>query len=178
MRLLCVLALALLLALGADCRADGPDYARAALPQARLAGQGQYRWFGLKIYEAKLWVGHAGYVCAAPFVLELRYAASLSGVRIADASIDQIRRIGHGTREQHQRWLERMRALFPDVADGTTLAGVFTPERGVRFYRDGAPLGEVEDPEFARAFAGIWLDPASSAPDLRRALLADAGARE
>jgi hypothetical protein len=31
--------------------------------------------------------------------------------------------------------------------------------------------GEIAEPEFARLFFAIWLDPRTSAPDLRAALL-------
>ena len=63
-----------------------PSFA-TALPEARLAGQGDFRWFGMRIYEARFWVGPQGYSAgapmAAPFVLELRYALGLQGKRIA-----------------------------------------------------------------------------------------------
>jgi hypothetical protein len=45
------------------------------------------------------------------------------------------------------------------------------PGFGARFWRNGAPLGEVADPAFSRAFFSIWLDPRTSAPELRAALL-------
>jgi hypothetical protein len=64
-----------------------------------------------------------------------------------------------------------MRALFPDVAAGDTLAGEHLPGRGARFFRNGQALGEIADAEFSRAFFSIWLDARTSAPELRAALL-------
>ena len=83
-------------------------------------------------------------------------------------------KIGAGSEAQRAAWLEKMRSIFPDVRDGSRLGGVFLPGRGVRFYRDGKELALVDDPAFAQAFFGIWLDPATSAPKLRAALLRDA----
>ena len=40
-----------------------------------------------------------------------------------------------------------------------------------RFVFNGRPLGEIADADFARRFFGIWLDPRTSAPELRAALL-------
>ena len=154
-----------------------PEYAAQELGGARLAGQGVYTWFGLTIYAAELWVGPQGYGAAAPFALELRYARSLSGRKIAEASADQMEKIGAGSEAQRAAWLEKMRSIFPDVRDGSRLGGVFLPGRGVRFYRDGKELALVDDPAFAQAFFGIWLDPATSAPKLRAALLRDAAPR-
>jgi hypothetical protein len=66
-----------------------------------------------------------------------------------------------------------MRALFPDVAAGDSLSGLYLPGRGARFFHNGEPLGEIDDAQFARAFFSIWLDPRTSAPDLRAALLGE-----
>ena len=155
-----------------------PAHVAEELGAARLAGQGVYAWFGLRIYSAQLWVGPQGYRPAAreaaPFVLELRYTRSLGGRKIAEASAEQMEKIGAGTPAQRAAWLEQMKAIFPDVQEGSVLSGVFLPGRGARFYRDGKPLALVGDPAFALAFFGIWLDPASTAGRLREALLLDA----
>lgn len=145
---------------------------------ARLAGQGSLRWFGLKIYDAELWVGDQGYRRDDPesarFALSLTYARDLYGKQIARASVDEIRKLGFGTKEQHEAWLQQMTALFPDVHEGTRISGIYIPGHGARFYLDGDLLGEIADSEFARAFFAIWLDPRTSAPSLRNSLLSSA----
>lgn len=158
--------------------------AHAALPHiapdvrgARLAGQGTFTWFGMKVYDASLWVGEAGYAAGAPFALELRYARSLSGARIAQASADQMEKTGGGTSAQRALWLNQMRAIFPDVKEGSSITGVFLPGGAVRFHLDGTVLGIISEPGFAQAFAGIWLSPRTTAPRLRDALLREAARR-
>jgi len=155
-----------------------PATVRSEIGEARLAGQGNYRWFGLKIYEAKLWVGDQGYRPDAPeaakFALSLTYARDLVGKRIAQSSIDEISKLGFGTKEQQAIWLSRMEALFPDVHEGSNISGIFLPGRGARFYLNGELLGEIADVDFARAFFAIWLDPRTSASSLRSELLASA----
>jgi hypothetical protein len=145
---------------------------------ARLAGQGSYRWFGLKIYDAQLWVGDRGYRQddpeSAKFALNLTYARDLDGKRIARSSIDEISKLGFGTSEQHEVWLNRMETLFPDVHEGTQISGVYVPGLGARFFLNGNLLGEIADREFARAFFAIWLDPRTSASSLRTNLLSSA----
>ena len=145
---------------------------------ARLAGQGSFRWFGFKIYDAQLWVGDRGFRPDAPesaiFALSLTYARDLYGKHIARTSIDEISKLGYATGAQHQVWLKKMEALFPDVHEGTQISGVYLPERGARFYLNGNLLGEIADKEFARAFFAIWLDPRTSASSLRNSLLSSA----
>ncbi|MFA9218000.1 MAG: chalcone isomerase family protein [Sphingomonadaceae bacterium] len=157
-----------------------PEYVARALPGARLAGQGEFRWLLLSIYHAQLWVGPAGYRSqapdGAPYLLELRYARDLEGKRIAQASVEQMAHVGVGSSAQRQAWLERMRSAFPDVRRNDTLAGLYLPGQGVRFYLNGALLVEFADAEFAQAFFAIWLSPRTSASALRSALLQDAAA--
>ncbi|SHH25835.1 chalcone isomerase family protein [Massilia sp. CF038] len=162
-------------ALGAAAAA--PVHIDEHVKQARVAGKGAFTWFGLRIYDAELWVGDKGYQADAPFVLDLTYARKLDGVKIAQASADEMEKLGAGTSAQRAAWLARMKEIFPDVKEGTHISGVFLPGAGARFYLDGKPLATVPDPEFARAFFAIWLDPKTSAKGLRSALLKDAAPR-
>lgn len=172
------IVLALVAALLAAGRAHaGVAHIAPDLPGARVAGHGAFTWFGMKIYEATLWVGEAGYAPGAPFALELRYARALRGARIAEASADQMEKTGGGTAGQRAAWQRQMRALFPDVQQGSTITGLFLPGGEVRFHHDGAALGAISDPGFAQAFAGIWLSPRTTAPRLREALLREAARR-
>jgi hypothetical protein len=134
-------------------------------------GEGTLRWFGLKVYEARLWTAGGAPDFARPLRLELRYARALRGTAIAERSDEEIARLGFGSPAERAAWSEAMKRLFPDVAPGDTLAGEHVPGFGARFSRNGAPLGEVADPAFSRAFFSIWLDPRTSAPELRAALL-------
>ncbi len=169
--------LSLLAVLGAAVAAPAPPHVEEHLKQPRMAGAGVFKYFGLRIYDAELWVGEQGYQAGAPFVLELRYARKLDGVKIAEASADEMAKLGAGTPVQRAAWLARMKEIFPDVKEGSRISGVFLPKGGARFYLDGKALASVPDPEFARAFFAIWLDPATTAKGLRAALLKDAAAR-
>lgn len=168
----------LLMALaGASAIGKTPAPVDTHLPQARQAGAGTFTYFGMKIYDAQLWVGEKGYQSGAPFVLDLVYARPLNGVKIAEASADEMAKLNAGTAAQRKVWLARMKEIFPDVKEGSRISGVFLPDSGARFYLDGKALASVPDPEFARAFFAIWLDPATSAKKLRTALLKDAAPR-
>ncbi|MBV8635858.1 MAG: chalcone isomerase family protein [Burkholderiaceae bacterium] len=149
-----------------------PSHIATELPEARLSGAGTYRWFGLRIYDAQLWVGPQGYKeNAAPFALDLRYAHAFTGTKIAERSVAEMEQLGLGTQDQRSNWLAQMRNCFPDVEDGTHLTGVNLPGAGVRYYRDGRAICDIKDTQFASAFFAIWLDPRSPAPALRAKLL-------
>ncbi len=176
MRASAALAFAALLA-GVAAHADPlgvPAYVRPYIGDARFAGHGRLTWFGFHVYDANIYApsgfdARAPY--AQPFALELQYARALDGRAIADASRDEIARLGFGNDEQRARWHAQMTAIFPDVDRGQKLAGIYLPGVGARFYFEGRFRGAIDDPEFARAFFAIWLDARTRAPRLRDALV-------
>jgi hypothetical protein len=105
----------------------------------------------------------------APRALQLTYGRRISREKIVAASLDEMAALG-AARERLPAWGQQLAALLPDVVAGDRLLGIHEPG-GALFYFNGRWLGEVRDAEFARRFFGIWLDPQTSAPELRAALL-------
>ena len=144
-----------------------------ALRAARRQGHGRFRWFGLTIYDAELLTAQPLRDDQWPqqtFGLRLTYARALRGAEIAKSSLQEMEKLGIVPAAQRDAWLQRMTALFPDVNQGDAITGVNLPNRGIRFWRTDRPLGTVDDPVFARAFFSIWLDPKTTAPELRKSL--------
>jgi hypothetical protein len=134
-------------------------------------GSGQFRRFGFLVYEATLWA--AADPLRPPLALRLDYKRTIAGSAIAEASVKEMARFAGKLAAEPgalQRWGEQMSRLFPDVREGDHILGVYLPDRA-GFLFNGRPLGEIVDAEFARRFFAIWLDPQTSAPDLRAALL-------
>lgn len=146
---------------------------RDELADAKPVGQGSMRWFGLKLYDATLYSPTGAYDGKRPHALMLRYARTLKADRIVDASLDQMRGLGAPT-QAFPVWAQHMRRAFVDVNDGDTLTGVHMPGNGARFYAGERLTASIDDPEFARWFFAIWLDPATSEPGLRRQLMGGA----
>jgi hypothetical protein len=151
-----------------------PREIETELPGALLRGQGRLRFLGLSVYDARLWVGDgfdpATYT-AAPVALELVYARRLVGRMIAERSLDEMQRVPGISPEQGARWLDAMKAVFPDVAQGDRITGVHRPGVSARIFVNASLRGEIADADFARRFFGIWLSPSTSEPGLRQALL-------
>lgn len=169
----------------ADAPADGgdspapvatppPAEVAAAVSGVRLLGRGALRYFGLPVYEARLWTaadfsptrfeGHA-------FALELQYARKLEGADIVRRSIVEMRRSGTLDEGQARAWEAELARAIPDVAPGDRLIGVHLPGGQTGFFHNGRLTSAVADPAFARAFFGIWLARSTSEPELRRRLL-------
>ena len=164
-----------------ETRIAAPLHIQRAVPDARLAGQGSFRWFGLLVYDAQFWVGPQGYQASAPdmapFALDLHYARSFDSDSIAETSIEEMKKVGTPGDAPYDRWLLQMKGVFKNVVKGTHITGIFLPNYGARFFLDGKALGDIADPQFSHAFFSIWLSPKTSAPALRKKLIADAEQR-
>lgn len=175
---LSLLGLALLLVSVAPALAEdgAPELAPAIatlMPEVKLRGGGEQTFLGVSIYDGYYWGPGGGWAPDQPFALELVYHHRLYGTTIAERSLDEMAKLGYGTPRQRDRWGAQMKRIFPDVDEGDCLIGVNLPRKGARFFRNGAPIGDIDDREFARAFFAIWLDPRTSEPALRKKLLGE-----
>ena len=138
----------------------------------QLIGSGQLRWFGLHVYQAKLWAETANFAPQGKFALELTYERSISKKRFVSVSLDEMRRLLGSSlpADQLPRWEALMQSAFIDVKEGDQLIGVHLPGLGVRFYSRDKMLAEIRDPAFAQAFFAIWFDPRSKDAKLRQQL--------
>ena len=159
----------------AAARPQPPAEATAALARPRLVGQGSLRFFGLQVYEARLWAAPAfdarQRYDIQPFALELLYARKLDGAAIAERSIAEMKRVGPFSAVQAKAWLAAMTQAFPPVAAGDRLVGINGGSGTVRFLHNGRETAAIDDADFGRLFFGIWLATQTSAPALRETLL-------
>lgn len=160
---------------------SNPSFAQVTAPEigaelaaAKLSGQGKLTYFGLHVYDARLWVQdgfRAAEFLRAPLALELEYARTLYGKLIAERSLDEMKRSSDITDAKATEWLAQMKNLFTDVNKGDRITGIQVPGVATRIFINGKLRGEVRDAEFTRLFFGIWLSPRTSEPKLRDALL-------
>ncbi|MBK5549262.1 MULTISPECIES: chalcone isomerase family protein [unclassified Pseudomonas] len=162
----------LLVLLGTHALASWQD----ALPGAQIVGAGEFRVFGFDVYNARLWSAARPLAPDQPFALELIYQRNISRDDLVKASVDEIKRLSGSSvsAEQLAGWQIQMQQSFVDVQAGTRITGVYLPGQGARFFVGQQLQHEVKDPQFARAFFDIWLDPRTRNPELRQQLLGTA----
>lgn len=173
-RTLAVAAAGLVVSGAWSARADAqsfPDKLASYYGPMHEVGSGRLRYFGFHIYDVRLWSDAVPFDVDRKFAMGFRYARTFRGADIAARSAQEIRALGSTDEAQLGRWTQQMQTVFVDVSAGDELLGVHEPGIGARFYFNGRRLGEIADPVFARAFFAIWLDPKTSVPQLRAALL-------
>lgn len=151
-----------------------PPEVASSLSKAQLQGQASLRFFGLLVYDARLWTPpnfEADRYDSQAFGLELEYARKLEGPAIAERSIAEMKRIGDFSDAQSKAWLGVMLQAFPDVGAKDRLVGMHDGKGGVRFFFNGKPTATLADKDYARLFFGIWLSPRTSSPGLRASLI-------
>lgn len=138
-----------------------------------MRGKGDYKWFFLHIYEAKLWSEKGDALYSRPLMLELKYSRSFKGKEIVEQSIKELVSSGNPKTEL-EAWRVKLLEIFPDVKPGDSIQASFDPGTGVTFHLNSSKeLGRLADVNFARKFLDIWLGEKTSAPELRNKLLGE-----
>lgn len=148
-----------------------PSPVSDSVPNAEVVGKDMFTYYLFDVYEATLFAPKGEYEKGKPIALTLKYQRSLDGKKIAERSIDEMKKQAKLDSEKAKRWLQDMVDIFPDVKEGDVLTGVATEEGNALFYFNGENAGEVKDPEFTQKFFDIWLGENTSEPKFRRALL-------
>lgn len=148
---------------------------RDELPNAKLVGQGEFRWLFFDIYNAKLWSEQSPFDANKRFALELTYHRHITSDEFLESTIDEIKRINGTTYSTQQlaQWKKQLTNVFPDVRSGDQLIGVYLPDRGCVLFDKNKRIAEINDPQLAKAFFGIWLDARSRDKNLRQLLLGE-----
>lgn len=147
-----------------------PSYVTEEIAEAALVGHGRLKVMVWDVYDAALFAPHGAYLEKSPFALRLSYLRRIEGRKIADTSVEEMRRQGFTDEIRLAIWHRQMRGIFPDVDKGTSLTGIRRKNGEVAFYHNGKLAGVIDDPDFASRFFAIWLAPDTAAPALRLAL--------
>ena len=146
---------------------------KSICPECRyLNGYGLLTFYGFKIYEAALISEkESGEIFDSKFVLQIKYLKSFKGKDIARRSIKEMSKIGvfeKGKEKIFSAWLTQK---MPDVKQNDILSGVFTPNQGLKLYKNGLLITTQNNEELSKAFFRIWLDEKTSERKLRQNLL-------
>lgn len=151
----------------------------------RVLGQARLRFWGLDIYDATLRAGpdfNAQRFEQHRLTLDLQYLRKLYGSAIAERSLKEMQAVAKAqgaaiADADAQRWLDRMKAVFPDVKAGDRIRGEHVPGVGAHFWLNDKSIGHINEPAFSALFFGIWLSPHTSQPAMRQTLLGATPAR-
>jgi hypothetical protein len=140
-------------------------------PPLKQEAQAQFKVWGFHVYDMQ-------YEFDAPFPiqpyrLKLEYKREIEGKKIVETTEKEIRRMG-GEEGKLSRWISQLNKIIPDVKPGDALVGMVDEKKRSLFCFKDRFLGQIDDPEFADYFFGIWLSDKTSEPRLRKKLIESA----
>lgn len=141
------------------------------ISEAEEVGQGRMTYLFLNIYDATLYAPNGVWRYDKPFALQLNYLRNIKGKKIANHSIEEIRKQGFKDEVKLATWHTQICKIFPDVDKGISLIGIYTNTGETIFFQNNTELGRINDAEFSRLFFDIWLSEKTRSPELRKKLL-------
>lgn len=158
-------------ALGFSTPAFSSEVVKELIPDAKIVGKGRLSLVFWDVYDATLYAPEGKLLDTKPYALSIRYMREIEGQDIADRSVQEMRGQGFADNAKLAAWNAQMKAIFPDVEDGTILSAVFIPSQKTIFFEGDKQIGIIKDADFTKLFSDIWLGEETSEPDLRRKLL-------
>lgn len=165
-----ILQLIFLLTISYPANASQPQLSQY-IENPDIVGKARYTYLVFDVYDATLYAPYGKWKGSEPYALSLTYLRNLSGKKIAERSVQEIRNQGFSDEVTLASWHSRMKRIFPDVTNGTTLTGIYQENKITDFYKDDQYIGSVQDPAFGPWFFGIWLSDKTSEPDFRARLI-------
>ncbi len=145
----------------------------SAMDGMDLVGEARMEVLFWKVYDARLYAPGGSWSERTPFALSLTYLRDLQGDKIAERSIQEMRKQGFSDELTLARWYGELALIIPDVGDQNEIVGLADENAHTRFYLDGELIGEIKEPDFTRAFFAIWLGEKTSEPEFRDQLLGE-----
>lgn len=137
-------------------------------PPLKQEAQVPFKVWGFYVYD--LIYKYDSMYPTPPYTLKLQYKRDLSGKSIVDRTQKEILGLG-APQEKTSKWIADLRKIIPDIKKGDALVGMVDSKKKSVFCLGEKLMGEIEDPEFADYFFGIWLSEKTSEPKLRKKLL-------
>ncbi len=148
-----------------------PAPVQSQAPGIRPLGRGRQSVWGVRVYDATLWVVGDRFTSAQPHALDVEPGRSVSSDTLVNNAMGEMRRLNLGDASQLASWSLEMRRLIPNVKSGDQVV-VFCPsEAKTVAYYNGRIQGEVNDATLCPAIMNVWLHPASQNQAMRKSLL-------
>lgn len=130
---------------------------RHLLGQPQELGAGQFRWLGLKVYDAQLFAPQGqGFDRNGSYALEIEYARKIKRKFLLKASMDEMIRI-EGEKSDHVRIQQKLTACYRDIQPGDRI--VASPNGGnvLKFWVNGQSTCTLHHHGIRDRYMAIWL---------------------
>ncbi|HWF65635.1 MAG TPA: chalcone isomerase family protein [Rhizomicrobium sp.] len=148
-----------------------PQEVASVIHASQPYGSGKYTVLFITAYDAEVWTDAPQWSMNAPFALTLRYHIGFSSDYLVNRTLREMKGVNPALTDADIARYRKAMAFFAPASSGDEMTMLYQPGQPTRFFKNGAPTGEISEPGFAADFFGVWLSPNTSDPDLRKSLL-------
>ena len=165
--------------ISATCAVGAPPGGNRPLPQPVLSsapglhpfGKGRHSWWGIRMYDATLWIVGPQWSAARPHALDIEPGRDVPADTLVKNAIAEMRELKVGDEGKLRIWQTELRKIIPNVKEGDQVVIFCTDANRTLAYRNDSSTGEVDDPSFCPAIMSVWLHPQTKHQAMRKSLL-------
>jgi hypothetical protein len=148
-----------------------PSQVLSKSPGMRPFGTGRHTLWGIRVYDATLWIVGPQYSADAPHALDIEPGRAVPSDTLVKNAIAEMRDLKVGDERQLAIWQAEMRKLLPNLKQGDQIV-IFCPDtKRTLAYVNDSNTGAIDDPSFCPAIMSVWLHPQTKHQAMRKSLL-------
>jgi hypothetical protein len=148
-----------------------PSQVLSKSPGIHPFGKGRHSLWGIRVYDATLWIVGPQYSADAPHALDLEPGRAVPADTLVKSAIAEMRDLKVGDERQLALWQAEMRKLLPNLKQGDQIV-IFCPDtKRTLAYVNDSSTGTIDDPSFCPALMSVWLHPQTKHQAMRKSLL-------
>jgi len=148
-----------------------PPQVLSAAPGMHPFGKGRHTWWGIRMYDATLWIVGPRWSAAAPHALDIEPGRAVPADTLVKNAIAEMRDLKVGDERQLGIWQAEMTKVIPNVQQGDQIVIFCSDTNRTLAYLNNKNTGEVDDPSFCPAVMSVWLHPQTKYQAIRKSLL-------
>jgi len=168
---LATIVLVLFSAISALAARPLPQQVVSTTPGMHPLGKGRHTLWGIRMYDATLWIVGPRWSETAPHALDLEPGRSVPADTLVTNAIAEMRNLKVGDESKLRIWQTELRKIVPNVKEGDQFVIFCSDSNRTSAYLKGSSRGEVDDPSFCPAIMSVWLHPQTKHQAMRKSLL-------
>jgi hypothetical protein len=148
-----------------------PPQVVAKAPGMHPFGKGRHSWWGIRMYDATLWIVGPQWSATAPHALDIEPGRDVAADILVKNAIAEMRDLKVGDQRQLGIWQAEMKKLIPNVRQGDQVVIFCSATNRTLSYLNNSSIAAVDDPSFCPAIMSVWLHPQTKHQAMRRSLL-------
>jgi hypothetical protein len=148
-----------------------PPQVVTAVPGMHPFGKGRHTLWGIRMYDATLWIVGTQWSDSAPHALDIEPGRAVPADTLVTNAIAEMRGLKVGDESKLRIWQAELRKIIPNVKQGDQVVIFCSDTNRTLAFVNGSSTGEIDDPSFCPAIMSVWLHPQTKHQSMRKSLL-------